>query len=93
MEKQMTLKEKRKYLESHGWMQLWSNDNWLVKERYENGDYANPDWQGLSTEQAYNVEMEYGTPDVVPEKKWGGKGMTYERLKKRVKEIRKKQGQ
>lgn len=88
----MTIREKRKYLEAHGWMQLWSKDNWVVKERYEKGDYTNSDWQGLSTEQAFKIEIEHGTPDVVPEKKWGGKGVTFERLKKKVEKLRKKQG-
>jgi hypothetical protein len=90
MKKELTIKEKRKYLEAHGWTQLWSNDNWVVKERYEKDDYTNPDLQGLSTEQAFEVEMEYGITDPVSEKKWGGKNMTYERLKERVKELQKK---
>jgi hypothetical protein len=89
MKKHITNKQKRKYLKEHGWIQLWSDDNWISKERYEKGDYNNPDWQGLSTEQAFEIEMEYGMLDT-EEFKWGGKDITYDRLVKKVKDIQKK---
>lgn len=91
MEKELTIREKRKYLKSHGWFQNWGKDDWLSIQRYENDDYTNPDKQGLSTEEAYKIEMELKTSD--PEEKvWGGKETTYQRLKKKATEIRKKRG-
>ena len=58
MKNELTVRQKRRYLKSHGWYQLWDKDNWLVKDK----EYNNPDWQGLNTEDAFNIEMEYGNP-------------------------------
>jgi len=88
MKKELTIREKRKYLKSHGWSQLWSNDNWIITEKYLRGEYTNPDWQGLSTEQAFKYETEFGEHEI--EKVWGGKETTFERLKKKVNDIQKK---
>jgi hypothetical protein len=58
MKNELTISQKRRYLKSHGWYQLWDKDNWLVKDK----EYNNPDWQGLDTEDAFNMEIEYGNP-------------------------------
>lgn len=88
MKKELTKTQKRKYLRTHGWFQLWGGDDWLVTERYDRGDYTYPDKQGLSTDKAFKIEMEFGEPEI--EKVWGGKETTFKRLKKKVSDIQKK---
>jgi hypothetical protein len=87
MNEKLTIKEKRKYLLEHGWYQAWNEDNWLSAER----EYSNPDWQGLDTESAFEVEMEFGKKDPDTEKDFicGGKDITYTRLINKVKELQK----
>jgi len=52
MEK-LTFKEKQQWLRENGWYTLWNEDNWL--QRYET--YANPDWEGMSTDRAYEYAI------------------------------------
>jgi hypothetical protein len=87
MNKELTIKEKRKYLLKHGWYQAWDKDNWLSAEK----EYFNPDWQGLDTESAFEVEMEFGKKDHRLEEDFicGGEGITYNQLINKVKELQK----
>ena len=43
--------DKRTFLKQHDWETLWSDDNWV-----EIG-VNNPDWCGVSTDEAFEIEM------------------------------------
>lgn len=46
---ELTIEEKRKWLSENGWIQGWSNEDWLQKGI----TYTNPDYAGMGTEQAF----------------------------------------
>lgn len=56
----MEKSKKVKFLESHGWETLWSEDNWispdLLKRWNEKRDF-NIDMAGCSTDVAYKYQM------------------------------------
>lgn len=52
--KEITIEEKRDWLKNNGWYSLWSEDNWLQKDKH----YNNPDCAGMSTEKAYEYANE-----------------------------------
>jgi len=51
---ELTIEEKRKWLSENGWIQGWSNEDWLQKGR----NYTRPDYAGMSTENAFKYAQE-----------------------------------
>ena len=52
----MTKKEKIKFIRSRGWTDLWSLDNWIRPEWYDDPK-INIDWAGVPLEYAYKTEL------------------------------------
>lgn len=52
--KELTTEDKAKILKENGWYQLWSEDNWLERDK----SYTNIDWAGLSTKEAFEKYLE-----------------------------------
>ena len=55
--------DKVQWLMDNGWYTLWSDDNWLQRDR----KYSNPDWAGMSTENAYEYAMNHPKPATIAE--------------------------
>lgn len=51
---ELTREEKRKYVLEHGWVELWSDDNFLRK----NKQYVDVDKSGVSLETAFTRAVE-----------------------------------
>lgn len=51
--------EKSKFLRERGWITNWAPDNWIKEDRLNEilQKGSNPDWAGISTDDAYSLEL------------------------------------